>query len=244
MKKHTNIVLRFCLLCCLVFVISLTAQAQITFRVSNKSIKQAIGLIESKADYSFFYSDELDDLNNKINLSVNNEDIHSVLQKLFRNTRITYRIEDGKQVVLSKKKDNQPSSKSKEKEVRGIITDKTGEPLIGVSVTVKGTGKGTVTDMNGKWVLSVSEGSVLNFSYIGYSAETVKVGKSNSYNISLSEDNQLLDEVVVIGYGSMKRKDITTAVSVVSTADIDERPIIDAAQALQGKAARIKEIRK
>lgn len=239
MKKHTNIVLRFCLLCCLVFVISLTAQAQITFRVSNKSIKQAIGLIESKADYSFFYSDELDDLNNKINLSVNNEDIHSVLQKLFRNTRITYRIEDGKQVVLSKKKDNQPSSKSKEKEVRGIITDKTGEPLIGVSVTVKGTGKGTVTDMNGKWVLSVSEGSVLNFSYIGYSAETVKVGKSNSYNISLSEDNQLLDEVVVIGYGSMKRKDITTAVSVVSTADIDERPIIDAAQALQGKAAGI-----
>ena len=239
MKKHTNIVLRFCLLCCLVFVISLTAQAQITFRVSNKSIKQAIGLIESKADYSFFYSDELDDLNNKINLSVNNEDIHSVLQKLFRNTRITYRIEDGKQVVLSKKKDNQLSSKSKEKEVRGIITDKTGEPLIGVSVTVKGTGKGTVTDMNGKWSLSVSEGSVLNFSYIGYSAETVKVGKSNSYNISLSEDNQLLDEVVVIGYGSMKRKDITTAVSVVSTADIDERPIIDAAQALQGRAAGI-----
>lgn len=93
--------------------------------------------------------------------------------------------------------------------------------------------------MNGKWALSVSEGSVLNFSYIGYSAETVKVGKSNSYNISLSEDNQLLDEVVVIGYGSMKRKDITTAVSVVSTADIDERPIIDAAQALQGKAAGI-----
>ena len=239
MKKHTNIVLRFCLLCCLVFVISLTAQAQITFRVSNKSIKQAIGLIESKADYSFFYSDELDDLNNKISLSVNNEEIHSVLQKLFRNTRITYRIEDGKQVVLSKKKDNQPSSKSKEKEVRGIITDKTGEPLIGVSVTVKGTGKGTVTDMNGKWSLSVSEGSILNFSYIGYSAETVKVGKSNSYNISLSEDNQILDEVVVIGYGSMKRKDITTAVSVVSTADIDERPIIDAAQALQGKAAGI-----
>lgn len=239
MKKHTNIVLRFYLLCCLVFVISLTAQAQITFRVSNKSIKQAIGLIESKADYSFFYSDELDDLNNKISLSVNNEEIHSVLQKLFRNTRITYRIEDGKQVVLSKKKDNQPSSKSKEKEVRGIITDKTGEPLIGVSVTVKGTGKGTVTDMNGKWSLSVSEGSVLNFSYIGYSAETVKVGKSNSYNISLSEDNQILDEVVVIGYGSMKRKDITTAVSVVSTADIDERPIIDAAQALQGKAAGI-----
>lgn len=140
---------------------------------------------------------------------------------------------------MSKKKDNQPSSKSKEKEVRGIITDKTGEPLIGVSVTVKGTGKGTVTDMNGKWSLSVSEGSVLNFSYIGYSAETVKVGKSNSYNISLSEDNQILDEVVVIGYGSMKRKDITTAVSVVSTADIDERPIIDAAQALQGKAAGI-----
>ena len=140
---------------------------------------------------------------------------------------------------MSKKKDNQPSSKSKEKEVRGIITDKIGEPLIGVSVTVKGTGKGTVTDMNGKWALSVSEGSVLNFSYIGYSAETVKVGKSNSYNISLSEDNQLLDEVVVIGYGSMKRKDITTAVSVVSTADIDERPIIDAAQALQGKAAGI-----
>lgn len=178
-------------------------------------------------------------MNNKISLSVNNEEIHSVLQKLFRNTRITYRIEDGKQVVLSKKKDNQPSSKSKEKEVRGIITDKTGEPLIGVSVTVKGTGKGTVTDMNGKWSLSVSEGSVLNFSYIGYSAETVKVGKSNSYNISLSEDNQILDEVVVIGYGSMKRKDITTAVSVVSTADIDERPIIDAAQALQGKAAGI-----
>jgi len=124
--------------------------------------------------------------------------------------------------------------------IRGVVSDLSGEPLPGVNIVVKGTLQGVMTDPNGNYQISVpGSDAVLMFSYIGYISQEVTVGSRNEINISLKEDLQQIDEVVVIGYGTVAKKDVTTAVSTVSTKDISERPIVSAAQALQGKAAGV-----
>ncbi|MFT4222092.1 SusC/RagA family TonB-linked outer membrane protein [Dysgonomonas sp.] len=124
--------------------------------------------------------------------------------------------------------------------VKGTITDaKTGETLIGVSVVPKNSqGNGTVTDGDGAFGLNVTRGTTLVISYVGYQTAEV-VANSNNINIKLNESDELLDEVVVIGYGTAKRKDVTTAISTVSTKDLDQRPIVSAGQAIQGKVAGV-----
>ena len=125
-------------------------------------------------------------------------------------------------------------------EVRGTVNDVTGEPLPGVNIVVKGTTQGVITSLDGNYHISVpGSNAVLVFSYIGYISQEVTVGNRAEINISLKEDLKELDEVVVIGYGTVAKKDVTTAVSTVSTKDIDERPIVSAAQAIQGKAAGV-----
>ncbi|MFV0590407.1 MAG: SusC/RagA family TonB-linked outer membrane protein [Draconibacterium sp.] len=124
--------------------------------------------------------------------------------------------------------------------VRGVVSDVSGEPLPGVNIIIKGTSQGVITDPNGNYQISVpGSDAVLVFSFIGYLSEEVNVGTRSEINVSLQEDLKELDEVVVIGYGTVARKDVTTAVSTVSTKEIDERPIVSAAQAIQGKAAGV-----
>jgi TonB-linked SusC/RagA family outer membrane protein len=124
--------------------------------------------------------------------------------------------------------------------VKGTITDaRTGETLIGVSVVLKGSsGSGTVTDIDGVFSLNIQQGATLVISYIGYQTVEV-VANKNTIDVQLKESDELLEEVVVIGYGSVKRKDVTTAISTVSTKDLDQRPIVSAGQAIQGRAAGV-----
>lgn len=119
----------------------------------------------------------------------------------------------------------------------GQVLDAQKEPLIGVSVQEKGASNGAITDFDGNFTLNVKQGAVLIFSYIGYKTQEVNAGQQ--LNITLQEDSEMLEEVVVIGYGSVKRKDVTTAISSVSTKDLDMRPIVSAGQAIQGKAAGV-----
>jgi len=123
--------------------------------------------------------------------------------------------------------------------VKGTVTDaSSGETLIGVSVVQTGAGAvGTVTDVDGHFTLTVQEGATLRFSYIGY--EAIELPARSDMDVKMKEARNLLDEVVVIGYGTQKRKDVTTAVSSVSTKDMDVRPIMTADQAMQGKAAGV-----
>lgn len=121
--------------------------------------------------------------------------------------------------------------------VSGQVSDSQKEPLIGVSVQEKGTTNGTITDINGHFTLKVAENATLVFSYVGYKTQEKKA--LPQMKVMLQEDTEILNEVVVIGYGSVKRKDVTTAISSVSTKDIDQRPIISAGQAIQGRAAGV-----
>ncbi|MBQ5477606.1 MAG: carboxypeptidase-like regulatory domain-containing protein, partial [Bacteroidaceae bacterium] len=123
--------------------------------------------------------------------------------------------------------------------VRGIVTDNSGEPIIGANVSVKGTNNGTITDFDGKFTLDdVKPANVLEVSYIGYITQSVKVGSMANFTIMLHEDDKTLDEVVVIGYGTMKKRDITGAVSSVSSDKIID-PVSNVTQALQGKLSGV-----
>ena len=124
--------------------------------------------------------------------------------------------------------------------IRGVVNDDTGEPLPGVNIVLKGTTTGAMTDIDGKFQLSAPNGSgTLRFSYVGFISEEIKIEGRHEINVTLREDLQQMEEVVVIGYGTVTRKDVTTAVSTVSTKDISERSIVSTAQAIQGKAAGV-----
>ena len=120
--------------------------------------------------------------------------------------------------------------------ITGTVTDKgLGDPVIGATILVQGTTNGTVTDMDGKFSLDVSKGDILHISYIGYQPQTIKVdGVQKVYTIQLGEDTQALDEVVVVGFGTQKKVNLTGAVSTVDTKALESRPVAQVGQALQG----------
>lgn len=119
-------------------------------------------------------------------------------------------------------------------QVRGVVTDKAGEPLIGVNVLEKGTTNGTVTDIDGKYTVNVPKGKTLVFSFIGFATQEIKVD-SKVLNVTLNEDTETLDEVVVVGYGSMTRKDVTSSITTVKAEDLNVGVYTSPAQLLQGK---------
>lgn len=129
------------------------------------------------------------------------------------------------------------SAFAQQQTISGQVLDAQKEPLIGVSVLEKGTNNGAITDIDGNFKLNVGPNATLVFSYVGY--QTQELRASRQMQVVLQEDAEVLDEVVVIGYGSVKRKDVTTAISSVSTKDLDQRPIMSAGQAIQGKAAGV-----
>lgn len=120
------------------------------------------------------------------------------------------------------------------KAISGLVTDVTGEPVIGASVVEVGTTNGVITDLNGKFSLKVAPNSQFLVSYIGYKQQTIKVGSESTYNIVLKEDAEVLDEVVVVGYGSQKKVNVTGAVGMVGAEALEARPVANASQALQG----------
>lgn len=125
------------------------------------------------------------------------------------------------------------------KSITGTVVDQNNIPLIGANIVEVGTTNGAVTNVDGAFILNINENATINISYIGYIAQDINTQGKETFNIVLQEDINILDELVVIGYGTVRRGDVTTAVSSVSTEDLMERPIISAAQAIQGKAAGV-----
>lgn len=213
------------------------AMAQITLSLKNKPVREVIKEIEKKSDYRFFYNDDLSGLNNQVSIQVNNQNINAVMDQIARQASVSYVVRPNKQIVLSA--ESAKSSQDSRKTLTGVITDEAGEPVIGANVVEKGTTNGTVTDMNGKYSITVAPGGVLQVSYIGYNTQDVKVGNGNVVNIALREDTEALDEVVVIGYGTVKKSDLTGAVGSVQMKDVSQVGKTSADRALQGQIAGV-----
>lgn len=211
--------------------------AQITLSLKNKPVREVIKEIEKKSDYRFFYNDDLNGLNQNVSIQVNNQTIHSVLDQLVRQASVSYVVRPNKQIVLSA--ESTKSSQVSQRKVTGVVTDEKGEPVIGANVVEKGTTNGTVTDMEGKYSLMISSGGVLQISYIGYNTQDVQIGSGNVLNIALREDTEALDEVVIIGYGTVKKSDLTGAVGSVQMKDVSQVGKTSADRALQGQIAGV-----
>ena len=127
MRKQLHIIFRLVMFSCILLFVSQEASAQITFSVKNQTIRQTIRVIEKKADYSFFYTDKLPGLDQKISLTVSNESIDAVLEKVFKGSSISYKIESGKQVVLTLKSEQNAPQKGDKKTITGVVADRRGE---------------------------------------------------------------------------------------------------------------------
>lgn len=123
--------------------------------------------------------------------------------------------------------------------ITGTVVDQTGTPVIGANVMVKGTTNGTITDMDGKFTLDVDKGATLIVSYIGFTSQEIKVGNQTKLSIELKEDSQALDELVVVGYGTMKKADLTGSVATVDSEVLEDRPITNLGSGLQGAIANL-----
>lgn len=220
---------------------------KITVNINNQELSKALASIEKTADITFVYSPALIPANKKVTLLYNNELLATVLSQLFEAQNIKYEV-TGNTVVLNRiiaingdKTEKAPIIELAQLiTVTGKVTDEKGEPLVGVSVLVKGTVTGTTTDINGKYKINVADGNaVLEFKYIGYDATTVTVGAQKVINVSLSLNAKNLTEVVVVGYGTQKRADVTGAIGSIKEAALTEVPATNIIDQLKGRLAGV-----
>lgn len=216
----------------------------LTIDVNNKTVKDVFETIEGNSEYIFFYYDEVLDINRKVNIRAKNKTIDKILDQLFESTDNTYVIDD-RQIFISRKapiaKPEKEEVSQQSKTITGTVIDDTNEPVIGANITVKGTTNGTITDLDGNFSLSVTQDAdpTLVISYIGYVTQEIKSGNQQHLHIVLKPDALGLDEIVVVGYGAVKKRDLTGAVSSVGADKIGATPATSAVQAMQGRVSGV-----
>ncbi|MDR2120034.1 MAG: carboxypeptidase-like regulatory domain-containing protein, partial [Tannerella sp.] len=187
--------------------------ARVNIRVNNRQVKAIIDQIESQTDYLFVYNHENVDVSRKISLQVSDTPVAEVLSQVFGQTDVTYAVE-GNNILLMKRSEPLEKQQSSRR-ITGSVQDAGGESIIGANVIEKGTVNGTVTDVDGNFSLSVPDNAVLQISFIGYVTQEIAVsatGGGKILVIKLLEDAQALDEVVVVGYGTQRKVNLTGAV--------------------------------
>ena len=221
-------------LCLLLFLsVSFTAYSQITVNVKDISLRASLKKIEQVSNYKFFYNESLPELNRKVSLNVKDATIEQIMQQLLdRMEELTYKQEQSNVIVLVRKSQ---ASNQTIKKVTGIVVDENGIPVVGASVTVKETFSGTITDLDGRFSLEMpSTIKQLQVSYIGYIDQTVSLNNKSEIKVTLKENIELLDEVVVVGYGVQKKANLTGAVATVTQETLKDRPVANIGRALQG----------
>ena len=213
----------------------MTISAQnVSFSTNKVTLKSAFEKIEKASKYKIAYNSSQLNANRSVTLSKKSDDVFGMLTQLLKGTNCTYKLE-GNYIIIKPQQKTQTSGKKVK--VRGVIKDETGEPIIGATVRVKGQSEGTVSDFDGNFTLDVTDDNTLQISYIGYQTQEFAVGKQHHFSIVLEEDKKILNEVVVIGYGTQKKGDITSSVGSVKSEDFTAGAINDAGQLIQGKIA-------
>lgn len=213
----------------------MTISAQnVSFSTNKVTLKSAFEKIEKASKYKIAYNSSQLNANRSVTLSKKSDDVFGMLTQLLKGTNSTYELE-GNYIIIKPLQKAQTSGKKVK--VRGVIKDETGEPIIGATVRVKGQSEGTVSDFDGNFTLDVTDDNTLQISYIGYQTQEFAVGKQHHFSIVLEEDKKILNEVVVIGYGTQKKGDITSSVGSVKSEDFTAGAINDAGQLIQGKIA-------
>jgi TonB-linked SusC/RagA family outer membrane protein len=209
------------------------AQKRISIKLESAEMKQALQQIEKKSQYRFLYNQTVLQNTGKVSLSANNELLVTVLNQLFEGTGISYKLLDGELIVLSSADVEAPAPQT----VRGKVTDADGKPIPGASVLIKGSKTGTAADAEGNYSISVDEKDVLVISAVGYTTQEIAVMGRSNFNVSLALATAGLNEVVVIGYGTASKRDLTGSIVKIQGKEVADKPNPNPVASLQGKVA-------
>jgi len=207
------------------------------------TVEQVFEEIKSQSEFNFLYRSDLIKEIPKVNITLKKVSLEKVLDQILVPYQFTYEIQD--KTVIIRKKEIQPKdetlllNKITVKEITGTVVDENGMPIPGATVQVQGTTRGTVTDIEGKYSIDVDEGATLIFSFIGYQKQVIEIGSQSVINVSLLTDLSSLEEVVVIGYGTQKKQDLTGAVSVVKMDEMNQQPSAQLTNQLQGRVSGV-----
>ena len=222
---------------CLGFSLSAWAQ-KVSLDYRDTKVETVLSSIKKQTGMNMVYSDQILDAERKVTIRVLNVDLRTALDKLLAGTQTTYEIRNGRIYFVERRNGQQQSTQKKK--VKGTVTDENGEPIIGANILEEGSaGNGTITDVDGNFELSVSNNATLKVTYIGYRTQQISVRGKNTLAIAMASDTEVLDEVVVVGYGTMRKKDLTGAVGLVGGEALSERHTATLATALQGAAAGV-----
>jgi TonB-linked SusC/RagA family outer membrane protein len=211
--------------------------AKLNLKFKSGTVKDVIEEIERQTDLSFMYDNNVFRVDRPITIDAENETVKSVIEKLISGENLKYEMVNRYIVITS---DNNSTNVQQQKSVSGKVTDSSGNVLPGVSVVVKGTTTGTITDANGNYRLNnIPENATLQFSFIGMKANEAVVGNKTVVNTVMAEETFGIDEVVAVGYGTMKKGDVTGALSVVTSKEFESRPTTQLGDALEGKIAGV-----
>lgn len=235
--KLTRTMKLTCLLLCMSISIAFASHsyaqtATLSIRMTEKTVAEILETIEKQTDFQFFYNSKLINVNRKVSVNAQDADVFVVLNQLFEGSDVHYKVVD-RDVILTIS--DELGVNQEERRVKGKVVDKLGIPVIGVNVLEKGTTNGITTDMDGFYSIRLTgDNPIIQFSYIGYITQEISVGKKTEIPVTLLEDCQALDEVVVVGYGTTKKVNLTGAVAQIDSKALGNRPVTNVSKALQG----------
>lgn len=210
--------------------------AKVSIRMNDTELSNVLTEIESQTSYLFIYNNKVD-AHHTVSVKANQTPVSQVLDQILKNTDLTYKYE-GTHIILSKKSEEkqaiQATQQQQKKTVSGVVLDAAGESIIGANVTVKGTDTGTITDIDGNFKIQTDPNATIVVTFIGYLKKEINVKNQSTVRVVLDEDANTLDEVVVVGFGTQKKVNLTGSVSVISSKEIASRPVSNVGQALQG----------
>lgn len=213
------------------------SQSRVTLNMQSADIKKVLAAIEKKTNYRFLYNQSLLDEDRRVNITAVDEEVLSVVTRVLQNTSLSYEVLNNTLIVLKR-----VNTVIQPAQVTGRVTDSTGNPVTGASVRVKGSNAGTSTDANGAFSLTVPDSAVLVISSVGYITQEVPVNGQAVINVTLQSANTQLEQVVVVGYGTQRKRDLTGAVASVKGSDLAKQPVLTPTQAVQGRVAGVQVI--
>ena len=218
-------------------------EVRVSVDLRDKTLLQFFRQVEAKTDFKFTYNDDMVDLGQKVTVEEKDRSLYQVLEAVSRQVDLHFvQVNENIHVkaITGDKKQTVEIAQAVDVTITGTVTDTNGEPIPGVTVSLPGTTIGTATDLDGRYSLTVPEGSTLVFSFIGYETQSIAIGERGVIDVVLNEDMTSLDEVVVVGYGTQFTREITGSVENVSTEDLEDAPVAQIGQMLQGKLTGVR----
>ena len=219
--------------------VSYSQTTTLSINLKNATVQTVLQQIEDQSEFYFLYSRSLINVDRTVDVQLKDAKISEVLYALFNGADVAYKV-DSRQIVLSKKSESSAFDMQQQKSISGKVTDSSGASLPGVSVVVKGTTNGTITDSNGVYSISnIPVNSTLQFSFVGMKMQEIKISNQTSINVLMVDETIGIEEVVAVGYGVMRKSDLTGSVGSVKSEVLKKQSVASFEQGLQGKVAGV-----